>query len=284
VLEQVRFTRALHVLALCAAFVARPAAAQEDSGERIGPRPLGQNDARAAARAGAFLRWTDAATTSTHAVTIESHGGYDTTREGATAEARGEAVILSDATGRRTRGVPLGLGVFGGGVYASGPQANTDLTSGFGGLKLQPLFQETLGIDAALAVSYHSRGFSLRPVVVAEVLLGRRFGETQLLFNAGYSQPTDSDERSGSARAAVTTRVVGDLRAGLDSKASFDLELDEEEPAGEPELEVLAGPAVGYAIGHVAVSATGGVSALRLRDGNDTRVGATMALGLGGAF
>ena len=74
------------------------------------------------------------------------------------------------------------------------------------------------------------------------------------------------------------------LYAGLDSRARVDLERDSDEPLGELDWDMQAGPVATIALGRFAVSATGGVSAWKLRSRDNARVGAVGAVGVGAVF
>jgi len=141
-----------------------------------------------------------------------------------------------------------------------------------------------LPIDAAVMVSYQSRGFNLTQAVAADLLLGRRFGDTQLLLNIGYGQGVEEGERYGRVRAASLTRVVDELRLGIDGRFAADLEFEWEEPTGEPEFEANVGPVVSYTISHINLSASVGPAALRYRDGHDTLYGVAANFGVGGTL
>lgn len=268
----------------CSALLTLPAAAQSAS--------LPPNDdaarlrtAEKSAAAGVFLTYTESATTETHNVAASSQVGYDGNREGAFVHTRAEGVILAGPSGRGGRArSPVGLSVVGGGSYIDATAQFPSSSSGFGGLKLQPIFQERFGFDAAVMVTYQSRGFNLTPAVAADVLLGRRIGDTQLLLNIGYGQGVTEGERYGRVRAASLTRVVDELRVGIDGRFMADLELEWEEPTGEPEFEANVGPVVSYTISHISLSATVGPAALRYRDGRDTLLGVAANFGIGGTL
>ena len=55
-------------------------------------------------------------------------------------------------------------------------------------------------------------------------------------------------------------------------------------PSGKLDYDVQAGPVATYTYGRFAVSATGGVSAWKLRSSETPKVGAVGAVGLGAAF
>lgn len=222
--------------------------------------------------AGMFLRFTESPTTRTHKAAVGTHTAFDGNRRGVTLETRGEVVVYASRA--------LGVALLGGGAYVGASEALPEASHAFGGVKLQPLSQERFGVDLAFSVAYQSRGFNLRQAVATGILLGRRFGETQTLLNVVYGQGLEDDERYGSLRAGVLHPIVQRLYVGLDARFSADLELNEDEPEGEPEFEGHVGPVLSYTLSHLTLSATAGPATLRYRDGTDTRFGAVVSLGV----
>ncbi len=261
----------------CAASSAR--ALEGDEGTLGVPHPIGGNTAHTSASAGMFLRFAESPSTTGHALLVESHAGYDGARSGAAAETRGEAVLYTNL--KRSDGPRVGLALLGGGNHAGAAGRRESSSAGYGGIKVQPIFQALHGLDGAVAVSYVSRGFNLRPAVATDLLVSRRVGTTQLLLNLVYGQGLEDGERYGSVRAAALTRVVDELRLGLDLQISADLELDEDEPENEPELQILAGPALSYTAWHLSFTLQGGISAMRYRDSEATLLGAATSFGIG---
>ena len=247
-----------------------------------------QNDSAAlrtaerSAAAGVFLRLTESPTTSSHRVAVGSHGGYDGRRQGALFDMRGEVVLLSRAGLERRSAI--GLSLLGGGLYAAGSPGVSEAASGRVGVKVQPVFQEQLGFDAALSVTYESRGFNTVPAVSTELLLARRMGDTQLLLNAGYGAGLRESERFGRLRAAILVPLVAQLHLGLEARGQLDLERDENEPTGETDYECAASAFVSYTISHFALSAGVGPGAIRYRNGLDTQVGVVATVGIGAAL
>jgi hypothetical protein len=221
--------------------------------------------APAASAAGAFMHHADSPTTEAHRAAFNNQAGYDSTRSG-TVELRAELVVVG---GPRSAARPLGLSLIAGASYA-GPSAHAgyvgqERVNASGGLKLQPLFQARHGFDAALAVRYVSHGFNLSPAVVADLLFSRRIAETQLIFNLGYGQSLAHGDRYGRVRAASLTRLVDELRLGIEGRASFDLGLEDDTP-GEAAFDAVVGPFASYALSHLVFSLGGGPSLLRFTD------------------
>lgn len=211
----------------------------------------------------AFLQLGASPRTDTHHVMASTALTYDGARSATAVGAGGEAALVLENASRTPR---VGLAAFGGGGYRSTAEGGTE-SVGFGGLRLQALFQESAGFDGALAVSYTSRGFNLRPAVVSELLMARRFGRTQLLFNVGYGHGVVDNERFGSLRAAGLVAINDVLSAGLDGRFRADLELDADEPEHEPEFEAVLGPVLSANVARVVLNAHAGFSAIRYRDG-----------------
>lgn len=264
-------------LALCSALALPLAAQDSDLASEAGS--IGRNTSEQSTEAGVFLRFAESATTQTHKVAIDTHTGFDSNRKGLVLDTRGEVVLHA----RRGFGVAL----IGGGAYIGATERFPESSSAFGGLKLQGLEQSRHGIDAGVSVQYQSRGFNLQPAVAAELMLGRRWGRTQTLFNAGYGHGLEEGERYGTLRAAVLTRVWKELRVGVDGRYVRDLEFGPEEPEGEPEFEANAGAVVSYAISHISLSAHAGPAVLRYRaqptdvEKPSTLVGSVVSLGIG---
>lgn len=235
---------------------------------------FGDNTAERSTAEGVFMRFGDSPSMRHHKVAVGTHVGGDGNRDSAAVETRGEIVVY----GRKG----FHLGLVGGGSYIGAARGLPEQSAGFGGVKAQLLSQELHGIDGAVSVQYTSKGFNLVPAVSSQLMLGRSFGDTQLLFNVGYGAGLEEGERFGTLRAGMLTRVYRELRIGLDARAMADLEFEWEEPEGEPEFEVNGGAVVSYAFSHLSVSALAGPAALRYRDGGDnTRVGAIFSLGIG---
>ena len=104
------------------------------------------------------------------------------------------------------------------------------------------------------------KGFNLKPALEALAAVGRQVGRTTLVANVAFGQGLEEGERYGDVRLAALHRIGRVVHAGLDARARFDLELEFPEPAGEPELELQAGPVLTVPIGRVAVTAYGGLS------------------------
>lgn len=271
--------------AACCAAIVTPLAAQDIGFVGRVSQPAEHEDgarfrtAAQSAAAGTFLRLAESPTTSTHRVSVSTHGGYDGSRRGTVLEARGDAVLFA-RTGLERRS-KVGLALVGGASYGLNNSATPNFSSARAGLKLQPVFQQQHGVDAALAVSYDSRGFNLVPAVSAELLLARSFGETQLVLNVGYGAGLRESEHAGRLRAAVLTRLVADLRVGLEARGQLDLERDDDEPSGENDFEVAASAVANYTISHISLTAGAGPGAIRYRDGRETQVGLVATFGVG---
>ena len=74
------------------------------------------------------------------------------------------------------------------------------------------------------------------------------------------------------------------MNVGLDARARFDLELDNDEPPGESTVDGIAGPLVVVGLGRFALSGQSGVGVIAARTGGPAQVGATTRVGLGAAF
>jgi hypothetical protein len=222
------------------------------------------------AAAGSFLPWTVSARPPGAGGRgfLTLGGGYDAARGAGVGQASAEAQVWG----------PLSLRL--GGFYS---EASRSLRPD-AGLKLGLLSQAKHGVDGALAVSYRAEGFNLKPSVEALAAVGRQIGRTNLLANAAFGAGLDEGERYGDVRLAALRRLGSAVYAGLDARARFDLELEFPEPAGEPELELQAGPVLTVPVGRLAVTAYGGLSVVRFREGEAALVGATGGLNVGSVF
>jgi hypothetical protein len=122
------------------------------------------------------------------------------------------------------------------------------------------------------------------PALNAVVAVGRSFGRLHLLANVGYGYGLDQGEHYGEARLAATVRVHPAVAIGLDARARLDLERDADEPDNEPDWDLVAGPQATFSFSRFVVGVGGGLSALRLRSGTTTNVGAVAQLTLGTVF
>jgi hypothetical protein len=201
------------------------------------------SSAQPTAAAGSFLPWSVSARSPAQGGRgyFTLGGGYDSARGAAVGQASAEAQIWG----------PLSLRL--GGFYS---EAATSLRPD-AGLKMTLLSQAVHGVDGALAVSYRAEGFNLKPAVEALAAVGRQVGRTNLLANVAFGQGLEEGERYGDVRLAALRRLGSAVYAGLDARGRFDLELEFPEPAGEPEMELQAGPVLTVPIGRL-VGATGG--------------------------
>jgi hypothetical protein len=254
-------------LALCAAALS-PVAAGAEPQDAAPPGEGAAADAGRSARTGAFLPFTMSARSDTQRALVSMQGGYDTARAGPVFQSVVEAQVAG----------PLSLRAGGSYLGPSG-QLRPDV-----GAKLDLLRQGRHGVDLAFAAGYEAQGFNLTPAIAARVALARTSGATTLLGNLGYGVGTEQGEHHGDARLAALRRVGRNLHLGLDSRFRVDLERDQDEPAGEPDWELVAGPAASYALGRFVISASGGVSVLQLRLQDDRHLGVLGTMGLGAVF
>lgn len=261
---------ALAALAMCEC-VAAQAWAQDDRGAAAGSSAPAS--AQQSASAGAFSNWTMTARSDTQRATARVTGGYDGAGKGATFDGGAEVQLMNRVAVRATgSSSPGGSSTDGGGLGLR-----------FEG-KLDALRQETNGVDLAIAGGYESRGFNEVPALAGTLALGRSLGRLQLLANVGYARGLSDAEQYGSAGLAGIYQASQQLQLGLDSRLRIDLERDEDEPPGEREWELLAGPTVTYSVGSFAVIGGTGLAANQLRLQPGLNVGAIGYVGLGAAF
>jgi hypothetical protein len=242
-----------------------PAHAQERDAET----PVVSAPAQQAADAGAFASWTVSASPESPRATARVVGGYD----GASEKGLFDSVAEAHITG------PLSLRA--GGSYAP---AEAGLSLRLQG-KLAALSQDEHGVDLAVVAGYESNGFNEVSALAGTLALGKSLGRLRLLANVGYARGIErGEEHNANAALAALYRVTEDIQLGVDSRFRIDLERDDDEPAGEREWDVLAGPQVTVTHGSFAVTGGGGAAANRLRLDPETRVGGLIYLGVGAAF
>lgn len=254
------------VLMVLAIISAAPRAAQAQ-GEALMP-DRHEASAQAAMSAGAFATWSMAARSDTQQTQVHLSGGYDVARGGA----QFESVLESRIIGR--------LSLRAGGSYLE----PTGKIRPLFGAKLDALRQEVHGIDMALASGYEPYGFNTVPAVATQLALGRSFGGMRLLANVGYGFGLEEGEHYGDVRLAALYGIGKRFRVGLDSRARVDLERDTQEPEGEPDWEVVAGPLATVTAGPFAASGGFGVSAIRRRFETSTTTGPLAYLSLSAVF
>ena len=150
------------------------------------------------------------------------------------------------------------------------------------GAAVRALSQDRHFVDGALAVTYRGEGFNLVRATEISALVGRRFGDTSLFMNVGYGQGLARGERYVDMRLSAQQKLWDRrLFVGFDSRVRADAELDADEPEREPELDVMAGPVVGFTMGGVALSGFGGISAVRYRDKSPSQAGAFAGISVG---
>lgn len=255
---------------LVAGFVSlggRAASAQEEADgapSRPAPAPL----AARSATAGAFLPLTLGARSDMQRGLVFVQGGYSGAERGGVYQLAAEAQLF----GR--------LSVRAGGSYF-GPN---DTFRPEVGLRVDALRQESHGVDVAVLGVYETKGFNTVRAVTARVAVSRAIGATRLLGNLGYGVGLQDGEGYGDFRLAGLHALGARFQVGLDSRLRVDLERNANEPAGEPDWELLAGPLATYTIDRFVVSATAGYSALKYRQVSGTHAGVLTTVGVGAVF
>jgi hypothetical protein len=153
-----------------------------------------------------------------------------------------------------------------------------------GGVIIDVARQSGSGFDLAIGGEYDAEGFNRVPLVIARLAAGRTVGTVRVSANAALGFGTGDGERAGELELAALHAIAPRLQVGLDAHGAIDLERDADEPAGEPDWTIQAGPVATYALGRIAISAQAGVSAWKLRRSSERDVGAIGTLGLGLAF
>ncbi len=230
--------------------------------------PPGEVSGARSAESGVFLPYGLPAQSDAQRAYVWLMGGYDAARGG----------VVFDSAVQATLAGPLS--VRGGAGYA-GPDGQVRPSVS---LAVQALRQSAHGLDLSVYGGFQSQGFNTVPAVQAVVALGRRFGRLGLITNVGYGYGLEGGEHYGEFRLAGQVRVLPSLHVGLDARGRVDLERDDDEPADEPDFELVAGPLATWSIGRFSLSAGGGVATIKFRRADAVLVGAQGQLLVGMAF
>jgi len=218
--------------------------------------------------AGEVLPYSVAARHERKGILIGAYGGFDASKRAPIMTGTLDATFIENIT---LRAAAANMGM-------------TDQLMPSFGVLVDITRESDSGIDFALGGDYDTYGWSRVPAVVTRAAIGSTIGLTRLQANAAFGLGVERGERYGDLRLSGLHPVAKALYAGIDSRARIDLERDDDEPAGELEWDVQAGPVASLAVGRFAVSATGGVSAWKANQRDSARVGAQASLGVGAAF
>ncbi|HEX5061709.1 MAG TPA: hypothetical protein VFV99_20220 [Kofleriaceae bacterium] len=218
---------------------------------------------------GELMPWSVAARHVRLGMLVNTYGGWDAAKDAPVMTGTLEASLFERLTLRAS---------------ATNPGMTDVLRPSFGAL-FELTHEEDSGIDLAVGGDYELEGWNHNPALVTRVAAARTAGLTRLQANAAFGLATNSSsERYGDLRLSGLHPIAEGLYAGLDSRARLDLERSGEEPTGELDWDMQAGPVATLALGRWAVSATGGVSAWKLRSRDEAKVGAIGAVGVGAVF
>jgi hypothetical protein len=218
--------------------------------------------------AGELLPWTLGARHVRQGMLVNTYAGWDAAKDAPIMVGALEATLVDRFTLRAS---------------ATNPGMTARLEPSVG-LLFDLARQEDSGIDVALGGDYELTGWNQNPALVTRAAAGSTLGLTRVQANAGFGLATSGGERFGDLRLSGLHPVAEGVYAGLDSRARVDLERSGEEPLGELDWDMQAGPVATVAVGRFSVSATGGVSAWKLRSRDEAKVGAVGAFGIGAAF
>ncbi len=222
----------------------------------------------AAASSGAFLPTTMAARTADTRGWVSTLGGYDGGRK--------SALVLGTASVRVFGPIDVQAGA----VYT---ESSDRLRPSFGA-RVQLLREGRHGLDGAVAVLYKPEGLTEGEGEIELVLAAAtHFGPLGTFANVVYGQDPEAAERDGEVRLAALYAISEQLHAGADVRFRFDLGSDGGKRAArqEAEADLLALGTTSYSIGPIALSASAGLSVVKLAT---TRTGAAALAGLGTAF
>lgn len=218
--------------------------------------------------AGALLPYSIGARHERQGLLVGGYGGFDQAKRAPVMAGTLDATFIENVTLR---------------AIATNAGMSDRLTPSVGVL-FDLLRESSSGIDVAVGGDYEHESWSAVPAVVTRAALGTTVGLTRVQANAGVGLGIERGERYGDLRLSGLHPVAQQLYAGVDSRARIDLERDMDEPSGELDWDVQAGPVVTLALGRFALSATGGVSAWKQRTQETAKVGAVGSLGVGAAF
>lgn len=248
--------------------VATPALARPGDGvkeEDLIPK----SEIRDSVEHGELMPWSVAARHVRLGMLVNTYGGWDAAKQAPVMTGTLEASLFERLTLRAS---------------TTNPGMSDQMHPSFGVL-FDVAHQEDAGIDVAFGGDYDLEGWNRNPALVTRVAAGSTAGLTRLQANAAFGLATNgSSERYGDLRLSGLRPVAEGLYVGLDSRARLDLERSGEEPTGELDWDTQAGPVATLALGRWAVSATGGVSAWKLRSRDEAKVGAMGAVGVGAVF
>jgi hypothetical protein len=260
--RSMRLGTCLLALLLTSPALARP-------GDGVKPEDIAPtSEIKDTVEAGALLPWSVSARHPRQGMLIHSYGGYDSAKRAPVMMGALDATLIERIT-LRAVGTNEGM--------------NDQLNPAVG-LLVDVLYQENSGLDLALGGDYELEGWNRQEWLVTRMAAGRTAGLTRVQANAAFGLATNGVERYGDLRLSGLHPVAEGLYAGLDSRARVDLERAGEEPSGEMDWDMQAGPVATVAVGRWSVSATGGVSAWKLRSRETTKLGAVGALGVGAVF
>lgn len=254
-------------LTLLGLLVATPALAKPGDGvkeEDIAPK----SEVVTSVAAGELMPWSVAARHVREGLLITTYGGYDAAAETPIMLGRLELTLAKRFTFRG---------------WAANNGMSETLKPGFGML-YDVVLREDYGVDVALGGDYEIDGWNNNSALITRVAAGTNAGDLRVLANAGFGLATNRAERYGDLRLSGLHPVAPNVWAGIDSRARVDLERDTDEPTGELDWDMQAGPVATIALGRFAVSATGGMSAWKLRSREDAKMGAMGAVGVAAAF
>jgi hypothetical protein len=220
------------------------------------------------AEAGMFLAYTMAPRTDSQRALALALGGYDLARKSSQLEGTADVTLVGPLAAR------VGV-LYGQNRNALRPSA---------GLRVQALSQANYGIDMSIGAFYRPEGFTEAGGEVEMVTaLGRRFGRLGLFANVVYGQDPEAAERDGELRLAGLYALSARVQTGLDMRVRVDLgsQPGKRRAAGEAEYDFVAGPALCYSLGAVALIAQAGVSAVGQPS---MRVGPVALAGLAGSL
>jgi len=225
-----------------------------------------QHDASNAAESGNFLPFSASPSTSSSYATMT--GGYDS--------AHGGALVITNLQARLHKRFYLQVS----GTY-QGPGDNTLEPSVLG--QLIVLDEKTQGLDLAIIGGWEHQGFNQEPDVMGRLAIGKHVGGAYLIGTTAMGFAYGDNERYGELTLGGLGKVAPNLYAGLDARGRMDLQHDTD-PSTEEAWTAQAGPAATYVAGPVGITAVAGVSALRMHQQADDKVGALTMLGVGAVF
>jgi len=150
------------------------------------------------------------------------------------------------------------------------------------GAGVQFLDEQKHGVSSSAYLSYKAEGFAEAEGEIEAVLsFGKHFGPLRGTLNLAYGQDPEARERDGEAAAALHLEPIRGLFAGVVGRYR-----DALGSGGDKGVvrDVIAGATATLTVGKIGVTATGGVSGIKLDTAPSMETGPVGMVSLGAVF